>query len=108
MPEEHICFHEDDFARLEKLVTKVFERMDTFLEEIHTVVVADVKRQGKIVQIERDLDRAFLDLRSVITEVKVISDWRQRFEGGIKVMLAIPVLCTIVTTCVALYKMLAV
>lgn len=102
----HVCFHEEDFNRLEKLVTKVFERMDSFLEEIHAIVIADTERQGKMNQLERDLDRAFSDLRSVTYDVKVMSEWRQRFEGGVKILLAVPVGCTVITTCIALYKML--
>jgi hypothetical protein len=106
MVEDHTCFHEDDFVRMEKLVTKVFGRMDTFIEEIHTVIVTDTVRQGKIAQLERDLDRAFTDLRSLGADLKILWDWRQRFEGGVRVMLAIPVVCTIVTALISIYTLL--
>jgi hypothetical protein len=69
-------------------------------------MVSDTVRQGKIDQIERDMDRAFEEIRLTTKKVGDISDWRQRFEGGVKVMLAIPVFCTVLTTGVALYKMM--
>lgn len=101
------CIHEDDFRRLEGLVTKVFDKMDKFLEDIHGVVVSDTARQSKITQLERDVDRAFSEIREVATKACELGDWRQRFEGGVKVMLAIPVLCTVITTGVAIYQMVS-
>lgn len=108
MPQHESCIHEDDFRRLESLVTKVFDKMDKFLEDIHGVVVNDTARQSKVDQMARDIDRAFHDIRKVVEKIGELSDWRQRFEGGVKVMLAIPILCTVITTGVALYKMMGV
>jgi len=98
------CLHEDDFKRLELLVTKVFARMDSFLAEMHGSMVADAVREEKIARLEKDLCNLGSSLRKSKDEVKVLSDWRQRFEGGVHVMLAIPVLCTLVTTGIAIYS----
>lgn len=106
MPQHNgACLHEDDFKRLESLVTEVFRKMDLFLSEMHSAMVSDAVRAEKLAQFERDIDRAFNDMRAISREIKVLSDWRQRFEGGIKVMLAIPVLCTVLTAGIAIYKM---
>lgn len=98
--------HEEDFKRLEGLVTKVFEKMDNFLTEMHLAMVADAVRAEKLSQLERDLNNISGSLRGAKADIKLISDWRQRFEGGIKAMLAVPVFCTVLTTGVAVYKMM--
>lgn len=106
MASPHDCVHEDDFRRLESLVTRVFDKMDTFLDEIHTVMVADASRQEKILQNEKDIDRAFRDIREVTKTVASLVKWQQEFSGAIKVMFAIPVICTIITTIIAVYKLM--
>jgi hypothetical protein len=98
------CLHEDDFKRLESLVTKVFEKMDNFLAELHGSMIADAVREEKVARLEMDLSNLSTSLKKSKDEVKVLSDWRQRFEGGVRAMLAIPVFCTLVTTCIAIYS----
>ena len=97
------CLHEEDFKRLEGLVTKVFEKMDAFLTEMHAAMVADAVRSEKMNQLERDLNNISGSLRGAKDDIKALGYWRQRFEGGVKVMLAIPILCTVITTAFAIY-----
>lgn len=124
MPEHNECLHEADFKRLESLVEKVFDKMDVFIGEMRSLMISEARRQEKIEQIERDINDFHgrvrmtkeqiqvvdsglkLEVKSVDDKVQVISDWRQRFEGGVKVMLAIPIFCAILTTCIAIYKMM--
>ena len=108
MPHPDKCLHEDDFRRLEDLVTKVFSKMDSFLTEIHQVMVKEAVRDEKLATLERSLDQAYQSIRSLKADVKDLGNWRQRFEGGIKVMLAIPVFCTILTTAFAIHAMMSV
>lgn len=100
------CLHEEDFRRLEVLVTKVFEKMDSFLSDMHGVMVKEAVRDEKILQLDKALDNAHRSIREVKEKLQTLGDWRQRFEGGIKVMLAIPVACSLLTTAIAVYKML--
>jgi hypothetical protein len=106
MADHETCLHEADITWLKKLATEVFEKIDKLIEAIHGVTVSDALRQGKVDQNERDLDRAFGDIRTISDDLKILNEWRQRFEGGVKVMLAIPVLCTVITAAIAIYKLL--
>jgi len=98
------CLRDEDFKRLDTLVTKVFEKMDRFMDGLHRSDMNDSVNSGKIVVLERDVQNAYNVVKQLKADFKEVSDWRQRFEGGIKVMLAIPVLCTIITTGFAIYS----
>lgn len=104
---DHNCFHEDDFKRLESMLVNVFGKMDKFIDELNVTIREDTRREERMNSLEKDVNRSFEEIRILRKDLKTISDWRQRFEGGIKVMLAIPVVCTIITTCIAIYKMVA-
>jgi len=111
------CMHEEDFKRLEGLVERVFSRMDVFLAEMRELMISEARRQEQMsnmdkeimhlrVDMTKDIDALGSKIRTVGERLQTLSDWRQRFEGGIKVMMAIPVFCTVVTTGVAIYKMM--
>jgi hypothetical protein len=102
-PQDHDCFHEDDFLRFESLVSKVFNKMDTFIGELHTILVADAVRQQKMDQLDRDVNRAFGDIRTHDINISTLRDWQTKFDGSLRVVLAIPIICTLITTGVALY-----
>lgn len=105
---DHDCIHDDDFARLESLISKVFGKMDEFIDEMHAIIVSDATRQARVDQHDRDIDRAFDEIRAIASDVKAIDKWKNRFDGGVKVMLAIPVLCAVITTTIAVYSLLRV
>jgi len=106
MPNHTDCLHEEDFKRLEKLVEKVFGKMDDFVDEMREVMISEAARGEQVKGIVKDLNAIGEKYRTLSVKMQDLSDWRQRFEGGIKVMMAIPVFCTVITTGIAIYKMM--
>ena len=100
------CLHEDDFRRLNTLVTQVFEKMDRFIDDLHQARLADSVSAQHIEVLQQDVKMAFAMIRTIKDDFKVISDWRMRFEGAIKAILAIPIMCTVITTGIAIYSIL--
>jgi len=100
------CLHEGDFRRLDTLVTKVFEKMDRFIDDLHQARLADSVSAQHIEVLQQDVKMSFAMIRAIKDDFKVISDWRMKFEGAIKAMLAIPIMCTVITTGVAIYSIL--
>jgi hypothetical protein len=90
------CPRDRDFERLEELVSRVLERMDNFITELHEENIGSVVMRNDISYVKGSLADAKADIKS-------LNDWRQRFDGAVKIVVAIPILCTVLSTALAVY-----
>lgn len=106
MANEHECFHEEDFRRLENLVASVFAKMDSFLADMRQIAVGDAKQGERVSTLRRDVDVMFERMRLQDDEIKKINQWKDELKGSIRVWVGVPSVLATVLAIIQIIKLL--
>lgn len=71
--------------------------------DIRDILLEDREHAIKIQQVEKNVDVLFTSQRTMKTDISGLRDWRNRLDGALKVFLAIPVACSLISVLVTCY-----
>lgn len=97
------CRQEEAIREIRNAVTDMVIELRKVMQEMRETMVEDREHKTRIQHLEKGQDVLFKKTREHTEELRDLTSWQDRMDGSIKVVVAIPVLCTVVSTLAALW-----
>ncbi len=84
-------------------MTDMVTELRKVMSELRETLLEDREHRMRIEHLEKGQDVLFKRSREHGDELRELCSWQDRVDGGLKVIVAIPVICSLISTLAALY-----
>ncbi|WP_305046329.1 hypothetical protein [Geoalkalibacter sp.] len=97
------CQRDKDFEQIRLAMTDMVTELRKVMSELRETLLEDREHRMRIEHLEKGQDVLFKRSREHGDELRELCSWQDRVDGGLKVIVAIPVICSLISTLAALY-----
>jgi hypothetical protein len=107
------CTQEETIKEIKTSISDLVTELRGVMNEMRATLVEDREHRTRIQHLEKSQDVVFKRLRQIEDErmtstdraVAQLKEWQDRIQGGLKVIVAIPVVCSIISAVAALISL---
>ena len=107
------CTQEETIREIKTSITDLVTELRGVMHEMRSTLVEDREHRTRIQHLEKSQDVVFKRLRQIEDErmastdraIAHLKEWQDRIHGGLKVIIGIPVVCSIISAVAALISL---